>query len=269
LFFVALIVIVSHQSLNFFRVVAHKFKYNNRYGYGKLMELIIKETNDNSLTLIHPVHQESYHSDSGALFESQNLYIKGSNLEKFIQNQQQTTSILDVGLGLGYNACSTIDCWEKNGGSVELLSLENDQNLVNELISGKACWQEKWDNKWIKWVQNLKKISDKEYQGNIYSELGNFCWKVIIGDARKTLEHYSNKKFHFVWQDAFSYKNSPELWSNNWFKLLKQKSSSDCLLLTYSVARKVKDNLEESGWRWEKIPTPNGKKKNWLKAQLK
>ena len=48
----------------------------------------------------------------------------------------------------------------------------------------------------------------------------------------------------------------------------KEKSEQNCTLITYSVARIVKDNLEKSSWKWQKISPSKGDKKNWLKANL-
>ena len=39
----------------------------------------------------------------------------------------------------------------------------------------------------------------------------------------------------------------------------------NCVLMTYSVARVVKDSLNAGGWNFEKIPAP-GKKSAWLRA---
>ena len=88
-------------------------------------------------------------------------------------------------------------------------------------------------------------------------------WQVIIGDGIAT--PLPDQHFDFIWQDAFSPKKNPDLWSEEWFRKLMKASTENAVLMTYSVARVVKDGLEGAGWHYAKIKAP-GKKKHWLKA---
>ena len=109
---------------------------------------MILKTQDNSLTLVHPQHQESYHSNFGASFETNSLYIEGSQIETFMKSSHSWVNILDVGLGLGYNACASLELAYSHNHKINLLSLENDYNLFQELISGKARWMKNWKQDW-------------------------------------------------------------------------------------------------------------------------
>ena len=72
----------------------------------------VVETADGSLSLVHPEHGECYHSRSGALTEARSLYIEMSGfLPRLAATAKAVIEVLDVGLGLGYNALASIDAW--------------------------------------------------------------------------------------------------------------------------------------------------------------
>ena len=118
---------------------------------------MITETKDKSLTLMHPKHNELYHSSSGAKFEAKSLYIEGSKIETFMNNNS-FVNILDIGLGLGYNACTSIELSYKKNHKINLLSLENDCDLFQEFRTGKARWMKNWSQNWKQYVQKLSLI---------------------------------------------------------------------------------------------------------------
>ena len=119
---------------------------------GKLIE-----TADGSLSLIHPEHDECYHSHGGALWEAQSLYCKASGIIETLNTAVGIIRVLDVGLGLAYNACSTIDAWFQSGGSncLEIHSLEINADLVTALSGGTGAWQENWPSHWQDWCKSL------------------------------------------------------------------------------------------------------------------
>ena len=73
--------------------------------------------------------------------------------------------------------------------------------------------------------------------------------------------------FDYIWHDPFSIEKNTELWTKKWFSFLKSKSKNTTCLMTYSVAKKTRNNLTESGWKIKKIPT-SGNKKSWLHAKI-
>ncbi|SMF45873.1 MnmC family methyltransferase [Pseudobacteriovorax antillogorgiicola] len=228
---------------------------------------VLVKTADGSLTIRNPDIDEEYHSTAGAAFESLELYIRQSCWLTAIE-EAQDLRVLDVGLGLGYNALTTIDSWMSGSGicNVDMVSLEVQESLVRHLASGTAPWIEGWSSQWLTWAQSLKEQGDGTWVAQIHHTSGKVChWTVIVGDSSKM--ELPAKGFHFVWQDAFSPKKNPELWSAHWFSKLAAVCDKSVELLTYSVARVVKDGLTEGGWDFERIPAP-GKKKHWLKARL-
>ena len=226
------------------------------------------KTADGSLSIRNPDIDEEYHSTAGAAFESQELYMTRSGFLEFLESSD-SAAVLDVGLGLGYNALSTIENWLKadSPGNIDLVSLEINEDLVTHLAGGDGPWMENWREDWLKWGKTLEQDKPGLWQGKLQHSSGSSLnWQVLVGDSSRA--EIPNLGFRFVWQDAFSPKKNPELWSPEWFAKVASVAASDCRLVTYSVARVVKDGLEGGGWDYDRIPAP-GKKKHWLSASKK
>lgn len=220
-------------------------------------------TADGSLTLKNTDIGEDYHSSLGAKKESRTLYIERSG---FTEQLTQNTAVLDVGLGLGYNALTTIEAWldAENPANLDITSLEINPDLVKKLASGHASWMEDWSPLWLELCSSIEISSSQPYLEWPHPNGSKLNWQILIGDATElTLPETT---YHYVWQDAFSPTKNPTMWSVTWFKKVRSKADDDCKLMTYSVSRVVKDNLVEAGWSFERIPAC-GHKRHWLCAQ--
>ncbi|MBC7661549.1 MAG: hypothetical protein H7249_17770 [Chitinophagaceae bacterium] len=225
-------------------------------------------TNDGSFTIRHPVYDEEFHSKTGARRETEDLYMKASGYAACLAERQEALGVLDVGLGLGYNALMTLELWMKGEGLCDLtmLSLEHTEALLEALVAPDTAWKEGWSENWKTWSLTLIKTGGG-WQSRFQHPMTNkvFVWNVAVIDAvHADLSEY---RFHFIWQDAFSSKKNPELWTVEWFAKVAAAAASDVCLATYSVARLVRDNLEGAGWRPQKIAA-SGEKKQWLIAHL-
>ena len=238
---------------------------------GKLIE-----TADGSLSLIHPDHDECYHSYGGALWEAQSLYCKASGILERLNTAQGIIRVCDVGLGLAYNACSTIDASFQSGGSsnLEIHSLEINADLVTALASLEGAWQENWPKHWKEWCSGL----NAEGQGKLFqvkiahpTNPEAYChWHIHIGDGVSTIEDLNKQvtaPWDYIWQDPFSPEKNPRMWNQDWFALLRENSNQNTQLLTYSVARIVKNALLGSVWIYEKVKA-TVPMKHWLRANL-
>ena len=66
--------------------------------------------------------------------------------------------------------------------------------------------------------------------------------------------------YHLVFFDAFSPQVQPELWATNIFKTLFSNLENKGILVTYAASGQVKRNLEQAGFKVERIPGPPGKR---------
>jgi tRNA U34 5-methylaminomethyl-2-thiouridine-forming methyltransferase MnmC len=228
------------------------------------------ETADGSMTIRHPEHLETYHSSAGAETEAFELYVRASGYLERLESGLPLT-ILDVGLGLSYNAMATIDAWLRcsQAGDLDIVSLEWSKDLVVALVNGSAPWAIDWSLARKKMTTSLKEREpDFFYNEYKHPETGSICrWTILVGDARKTILSLS-AKFNYIWQDPFSPEKNPDMWNGLWFSAVKQVAAEDVVMMSYSVARKVRDALNEAGWQCERFKTPVKQKKQWLRAQL-
>jgi tRNA U34 5-methylaminomethyl-2-thiouridine-forming methyltransferase MnmC len=240
----------------------------NRNNFGDLVQ-----TDDGSYTILDRSIDEEYHSTYGARSEADELYMVNSGFRDELNNSSskvRSYQVLDVGMGLAYNAMMTLDVWSKalSDVNIKMCSLEINEELVSALSKNEAPWMKGWPENWIEWAKSLKMTDINTWQAQIRSKNhgGYFFWEVKIGDAADVnLEDYS---FDYIWQDAFSQKKNPELWSDLWFQKLHKHSSEKAIIVTYSVARIVKDGLSNGGWEYEKCKG-SGVKKQWMRATIK
>lgn len=235
----------------------------------------IVETLDGSLTIRNPDIDECYHCFQGALFEARSLYVKSSGiLERFLNPADNLAPsdimVLDVGLGLGYNAIATVEAWliAPSPPDLSIVSLEIEGSLVEAFASGEAPWQDNWQPDLKSASACLKKSSDNSWLGSLKHPTSEaiLSWEVYVGDAANSPIPSKSQKYQFVWQDPFSPGKGPALWNEHWFRRLAETCEIGCRLMTFSVARQVKNGLEGSGWQWKRIKGPPPGKRHWLSA---
>lgn len=227
------------------------------------------ETSDGSLTIRHAVHGQDFHSTEGARFEAWQLYVVASGLLGDLTGGSRSSRVLDVGMGLSYNACATIAAWIESGGLCELkiTSLEIDPGLVTAIAGGNAPWCRGWAEAWLMGPKVLKQSSENTWSAELtHSNSGKkLSWSVIIGDASVANLLPVEGDYDYIWQDPFTPELNPGMWSAKWFEKVRLVSSNRVQLMTYSVSRIVKDELEKGGWSHERFRTP-GRKRHWLRA---
>ena len=178
-------------------------------------------TKDGSNTLFSKEFNESYHSTKdGALHESlQKHVIPAFNFHK----NNKELKILDICFGLGYNIFATLYYIKKNNLStkIHIISPEFDKSLITSLSSFN----------YPKEFDGLKQIITKLSQ-NFYYEDEQFKIEIILGDARESLPKI-REKFDIVYQDAFSPKQNPLLWTREYLKDIKIIKDHDVLKPTY------------------------------------
>lgn len=243
-------------------------------------------TGDGSQTLKHPGHGECYHSWDGAKAESVELYLVGSGLQQRFQSFKGSVVVADIGLGLGYNALTILEAWfkQQHPPALHMVSFEHDAKLFDAFRSGEASWQQPWSPLWCDLAQGLQACTKggefrEKFNVEVWAQTiahpknahTSCSWTVLRGEAETALANLGAimpelAAFDVVCQDPFSPTKNPSLWSTDWFTRLKHRSHHDATLVTYSVARAVKDALTSADWSWEKT-SGSGRKRHWLKAK--
>lgn len=200
-------------------------------------------TEDGSHTFFSEAFQEACHSTSGAKAETLLHYLGGCKVKERLEKFNPFV-ILEVGFGLGIGFLTTLEELGESH-SWHFISMEIDQNLLE----------------WFR-IQNiehpfLSKLEWKEIDGVEVLEAisPNIKLTILQGDARKTLPCYmKNKdlKWHAIYQDAFSPKKNPILWTKEWFSFLKAHAHEEVILSTYSASSSIRKSLLAAGWQLKK-----------------
>jgi tRNA U34 5-methylaminomethyl-2-thiouridine-forming methyltransferase MnmC len=192
---------------------------------------------DGSYTAYSKEYGEHYHSTKdGALNES--LFKHIIPAFKLKQNQKEL-HILDICFGLGLNTLSTIYYAKKIDyrGEINIYSPELDAALVSSLSN--FIYPKEFDS--------YKEIIASLCKENFYRD-ENICIEIFLGDARKYIKTLKPKSFDIVYQDAFSPKANPTLWTYEYFKEIKTVLKDDGILTTYSTALATRLALYENGF---------------------
>jgi len=205
-------------------------------------------TDDGSVTLYSAEFDQAYHSTrDGALKESLHKHvIPALTLHK----DKSHLRILDINYGLGYNTLATLHYIQSYhlDVTVKIVSPELDGELVRSLV----------DFEYPPVFDGLRPVIEAVSQ-NLYYDDKQFTINVLIGDARETIQklltpHSSllinNVETHFdiIFQDAFSPKVNPLLWTQEWFADIRAVSAEDAVLTTYSVAAATRMALHENSF---------------------
>lgn len=192
-------------------------------------------TEDGSYTLFSENFQEACHSTSGAKAETCLHYIEGCQVLQQLE-RSETISILEVGFGLGVGFLTTLEMIPPDK-KFTFISMELDRNLLEWFVEGHPEFP-------FEWQDNLLK-----------AKMNNFELIIIQGDARIEFPIFLKNhplRFNAIYQDAFSPKRNPILWTKEWFELLKSCSEPDAILSTYSASTSIRKSLHEAGWGVQK-----------------
>jgi len=197
-------------------------------------EVIITE--DGSVTLYSKEFNQAYHSTKdGALRESLQKHV----IPAFaLQNPKEQLTILDICFGLGYNTLATLYYVKSKhlDTKIHILSPEFDRELVESLATFE----------YPKAFDTLQPIIC-ELSENFYYEDAQFKIEVLLGDAREVIPQIL-EKIDIVYQDAFSPKQNPLLWTREYFRDIRAICSDDAVITTYSTAIATRMGLHENGF---------------------
>ena len=209
---------------------------------GKLGLYKIIETEDKTKTLWSEYFDEACHNLSGAYSETIFNYIRGCFIPDQIASSENV-HIFDVGFGLGVGLLAFIDEIKKykitERKNYSYISIELDEDLL--LWSVKANFPD---------YIFLKK--ENYYFGEFaVSPMVLLQIKIFIGDGRATIPDAARAnllpKFTAIFQDAFSPKKNPTLWTVEWFDVLETISDSEVFMSTYSASVSIRKSMIAAG----------------------
>jgi tRNA U34 5-methylaminomethyl-2-thiouridine-forming methyltransferase MnmC len=215
---------------------------------GSLGNYRVEITEDGSSTLHSEFFNESCHSQSGAWQESLHNYVYGCELTT---RKLTPPHIFEVGFATGLGLVATLSELDPKEG-LFFTSCELDH-----LVALHFCQELEAQKK----ISNLEKKSLSLNVGDTQNDLeylrADFCdregeLKIILGDIRGNLprwrQEFNDFKVHAIYQDAFSPKRNPSLWTYEWFCELREICHEDAILSTYSSTKAVWKGLMAAGF---------------------
>ncbi|MCK5884490.1 MAG: hypothetical protein KAG61_12440 [Bacteriovoracaceae bacterium] len=216
-------------------------KFQGRLGAYKVIY-----TEDQTPTLWSEYFDENCHSLSGAVAETIFNYIEPTKVIERATSSANFT-ILEVGFGLGTGVNTTLEALDHiEGARVKIISLELDPKLVE--------WAMKNNTPKFTKMPSLSDLKLVDLDGITSYQTATEWGEIIIpiGNARETVLKLAQlgiaKNIHAIYQDAFSPKKNPILWTVEWFEALKSVSHPSAILSTYSASSSVKKALCCAGW---------------------
>jgi chorismate dehydratase len=207
------------------------------------------ETEDGSITLFSEEFKEPYHSTTaGALTEALEKFCKPAKVRE--KAGRGKVSLLDSCFGLGYNAFTFIDeaLSENPRATVEVVGYEFDLSVLENALNLNWGKLERWKGVLRELLKNrtcqLGFLTLNYFRPNLKI-------KVFIGEGRQVLKKISPLYENFadaIFHDPFSPKVNPELWSCEFFTLLRRVIKEDGILATYSAATPVRKALHMAGF---------------------
>lgn len=207
----------------------------------------LKITEDGSHTLFSPQIEECYHSEHGAIQESEHIFMK-AGLELC---EKSELKIFELGFGTGLNAFLTLLKAEKEGRRVFYTSLE--YYPVEISLIEKLNYFELLDRKQ---ESGFRKLHEAAW--NKPEKITSFFTleKVQADFTQYTLTD-SYDLFYF---DAFSPEKQPEMWSQERFEMLYAHANPGAILVTYCAKGVVRRAMQAAGFAVERLPGPPGKR---------
>lgn len=214
-----------------------------------MVDYSVLPTADGSCTIYSNRFKACYHSQNGALTESEHVFIK-SGFEAILP-RHRPVNVLEVGLGTCLNAALTAYGAQTHQTKVRYLGIELYPLPLEVLEStgyGKVLEPE-CAGLWNKIIKNSE---EQELQVTPWFSIKKHCT-----DFNCWLPTY---RFDLIYFDAFAPDDQPEMWSASNFCKLFHSLNPSGVLVTYSAKGLVKQNLRSAGFKVERLQGPPGKR---------
>ncbi len=208
----------------------------------------LRLTDDGSHTIEVPEKGLSYHSTRGAIQESQHVFIE-AGLQSAMQLFDGPLRVFEMGFGTGLNAFLTAIESERKQRHILYTSLEAFP-LEPALLAGLNYTVILGEANLFWAIHGAEWGSSVEIHPHFQLEKRHV----------DLLQDESKGPFHLIFFDAFAPDAQPELWTEQVFRILANKTVTGGLLTTYCSKGSVRRAMQAAGWQVHKLPGPPGKR---------
>jgi tRNA U34 5-methylaminomethyl-2-thiouridine-forming methyltransferase MnmC len=206
----------------------------------------ILTTGDGSQTLFSIQFDEIYHSRNGALTESQHVFVQHG----LMNVNKPLIKVFEVGFGTGLNALLCAHYAQQNNISIEYTGVE--LYPVDDTIASQLCYHEALVDCPIETVV----LHNAPWNERV-TLTTNFS---LLKIQQSLVDVQLNETYDVIFFDAFAPEKQPELWDLSVFQKCFALLAEGGVLTTYCAKGYVKRNMQEAGFRVEKVPGPPGKR---------
>ncbi len=195
-------------------------------------------TKDGSYTFFSDQFQEAFHSVHGAKQEAEIKFVQPTLIKELAQTRN-LIRILDICYGLGYNSAAAMEAiWQVNPRChIDLVALEISAAVPQQAIANNLLSQ------WRSPIpQLLAELSQTYLVSGDY-----FQSKLLLGDARQTIQQLRDWQADAIFLDPFSPPKCPQLWTVEFIAQVAQCLAPKGRLATYSCAAAVRSALLLAG----------------------
>ncbi len=211
-------------------------------------------------------YSDIYFQPSIGLDEKKHVFLQGNDLPANWHGKESYT-IAETGFGTGLNFLNTLKLWDKTttiDQHLHYISCELHPLNLQQLKTALSQFPQL--------SQYTVLLIDNYPQNFLYGfhrlhfKSQNTTLTLIIGDATKALQQL-NTHVDAWYLDGFAPSKNPDLWDEDLFKSIANLSRLGTTVATYTVARKIRDNLESVGFTIKKVKG-FGQKREMLTATM-
>ena len=211
--------------------------------------LQIITTADGSHSLLNTALNETYHSQHGALQESNHVFIDHGLRFFHVRYNPQAIRVFEVGFGTGLNAWLALQYSEKTGVSIDYTTLETSP--LPEAVWSKLNYATTADGR-----NHFTGIHSAAWDGAA-AITGQFTLRKISASLQEFSAH---AKFDVVFFDAFAPSKQPEMWEIDLLRKVVGWLDAPGVFVTYCAKGQVKRDLRSLGTSVETLAGPPGKR---------
>lgn len=199
-----------------------------------------------------PRFQDIYHTESGALAQARHVFLGGCGLPEAWAGRPQWR-ILETGFGLGLSFLTSWQAWRDDPsrpGLLHFVSVEAYPVAAGDILRAAAAYPElaplaeQLAGQWHGLLPGFHRLAFEG--GRVLLSLG-------VGDARPMLRAHRHFEADSIFLDGFSPARNPDMWSLEAVKNVSRFARRGTRLATWTVARALRDHLEQSGYQVQKL----------------
>lgn len=213
-----------------------------------------------------PRFNDRYRSRSGAVAQATAVFLAGCGLPQRWRGADDFT-VLEIGFGLGINFLTTWAAWEADEqrcARLHFVSIEAYPVAAADIVRGAlapddTAAAEDSPTPPPERVQQLaRQLADSWGTPSPGVQHLQFADRRVqltlaVGAVQPMLEHLTCRA-DAVYLDGFSPALNPDMWSHATLQALARHCRAGTALATYTVARSVRESLQQLGFRVERQP---------------